>query len=214
MNATVLAARDAESAGYAHYMAQQLAATEAQREENKKLAEIRKIRHGIDPHAQAKSTQAILARDPKDDEKHWLRHLPEGVQYRKEDGSVDVGERAVTIEEVSHVEAIRRRPKNSQGQSEKSSVGEEKREVAIQAYLYSPAAPLTLDEQYRLDQLLTKDPDVKLDKEVCINTMVTQPDKPNDIFKLLDRFTFLSPFQYLSDQKSRFFNWLESRKHD
>src|ERR1017187_8436089 len=86
LNVKLLAARDAESASYAHYMAKVLEASQAQRDENKKLAEIRFKRHGIDPHAQQPSTKAIMARPKEDDEKHWLRHLPEGVQQKNEDG--------------------------------------------------------------------------------------------------------------------------------
>ena len=67
--------RDAESANYAHYMAKMLAFSEAQREENKKLAEIRKKRHGIDPHAQQPSTLAIMARPKEKDEEHWNRRI-------------------------------------------------------------------------------------------------------------------------------------------
>jgi len=156
MNAKVLAARDAESAGYAHYMAKMLQASEAQREENRKLAEIRKQRRGIDPHAQQPSTLAIMARDHKDDEKHWLRHLPEGVQIRDKDGNIDIGERPVTIEEASHIESIRRRPKNSTGQSEKSSASDEKKEIAADAFMYSPGIEfkdLTAEERQRITQI-------------------------------------------------------------
>lgn len=154
MNASLLAARDAESAGYAHYMAKMLAATDAQREENRKLQEIRKQRHGIDPHAQQSSTQAILARPKEQDLEHFLRPLPKSVIEQSQrlsaaiakgdDAAVKslVAERAVTIEEVSHVEAIRRRPKNTKGQSEKSSISEEIREAAIHAFICSPGVPL------------------------------------------------------------------------
>jgi len=151
MNAKVLAARDAESANYAHFMAKQLALSGAQREENKRLAEIRKQRHGIDPTAQQPSTQAILARPKEDDEKHWLRPLVD-CQIENPDGTIDVGERPVTIEEVSHVEATRRRPKNSTGQSEKSAAGEEAKENAVNAYLCSPPAVLSEEELKRVSK--------------------------------------------------------------
>lgn len=165
MNVTPQMVRDAESAGYAHYMATMLRASDGQREENRKLAEIRKKRHGIDPTAQQPSTLAIMARPKEKDEEHWLRPLPKEVLEQSaklaaavaqgDDAAIRalVAERAVTLEEVSHVEAIRRRPKNSQGQSEKSSVGEEKRETAIQAFVYSTPAELTPDEKQRIIQL-------------------------------------------------------------
>jgi hypothetical protein len=154
LKATALAVRDAESAGYAHYMAKMLELSQAQREENRKLAEIRKQRHGIDPHAQQPSTLAILARPKEDDEKHWLRPLVD-CQIRKKDGTIDVGERAVTIEEISHIESIRRRPKNSVGQSEKTGAGEERKEAARNAYLFAPGftlEQLTLAERQKLQE--------------------------------------------------------------
>ncbi len=173
LNVKVLAARDAESASYAHYMAKMLSASEAQREENKKLAEIRLKRHGIDPHAQQPSTLAIMARDPKDDEKHWLRHLPEGVQIRDKDGNVDIAERPVTREEVSLVEATRRRPKNSQGQSDKDGAGKERKEQAVNAFICSPSAELTDEEKKRVSRpTLFSEPPV-------IATETAKP-KPNE----------------------------------
>jgi hypothetical protein len=172
MSAKVLAARDAESAGYAHYMAKQLAASEAQREENRKLAEIRKQRHGIDSFAQAPSTRAILARPKEDDEKHFLRPLVD-CQIRDKDGNIDVGERPVTIEEVSHIEAIRRRPKNSTGQSEKSATGKENQEAAIHTYLCSPPAVLSEEELKRVTK-----PQVYETKPLVVTA--PPPPKPSD----------------------------------
>lgn len=166
MNATVLAARDAESASYAHYMAKMLTASDSQREENRKLAEIRKKRHGIDPTAQQPSTQAIMARPKEDDEKHFLRPLPKEVIEQnqriaavlennpsRQALSEFVAERKISEEERSHVEAIRHRPKNSKGQSEKSGSGEERKEAATHAYLCSGPAILTDEEKQRITQI-------------------------------------------------------------
>jgi hypothetical protein len=150
MNAKVLATRDAEQASYAHYMAKMLSVAEAQREENKKLAKIRQERHGIDPNAQAPSMLAILARPKEDDEKHFFRPLPKEVVAASyslsaavtagDDQAVGhlVAERPITLEEVAHVENIRRRSKNTLGQSEKSGSGEEAKKAAVNAYLCSP----------------------------------------------------------------------------
>lgn len=154
MNVRALAVRDAESASYAHYMATMLSASEAQREENRKLAEIRFKRHGIDPNAQQPSTQAILARPKEKDLEHFLRPLVD-CQVRKPDGSIDVGERPVTVEEVSHIEAIRRRPKNSVGQSDKSATTEQGREAAVNAFICSPGVTkeqLSVLDAAKLDQ--------------------------------------------------------------
>ena len=165
MNVRALAVRDAESASYAHYMATMLSASESQREENRKLAEIRFKRHGIRADAQQPSTQAILARPKEKDLEHFLRPLVD-CQIKKPDGSIDVGERPVTIEEVSHVEAIRRRPKNSRGQSEKSSVDAVAREIASNAFLCSPGVMLehlsALDRekmQTVIEQIVPYDPE-------------------------------------------------------
>ena len=145
MRQTVLPERNAEDAFYAQRMAEALN-VDAQREENKKIQAIRAKRAGMDLQTyltrQEPSTQATLDRDPKDDLKHWGRPLPENAQVRDKDGNVDIGERAVTIEEVSHIESIRRRPKNSTGQSEKSSAGEERKEAAENAFICSPGVSL------------------------------------------------------------------------
>lgn len=140
MRQSVLAERNAEHAFYARYMAD-MGRNEAQREENKKLQEIRKQRHGIDPFAQAPSTQAILARPKEKDEEHFNRP-PVECQIRDSDGLVNVRERALEERERSHAEAIRRRPKNSIGQSEKSSAGEERKEAAVNAFICSPGVSL------------------------------------------------------------------------
>ena len=180
MNATVLAVRDAESASYAHYMAKMLTASDSQREENRKLAEIRNNRHGIDPTAQQPSTQAIMARPKEDDEKHFLRPLPKEVieqsarmsqainQFREEHKDLPqaaiqelecpgmkemVGERQVSDAQESHVQSVRYRSKNTKGQSEKSGSGEERKEAATHAYLCSGPAILTDEEKQRITQI-------------------------------------------------------------
>lgn len=140
MRQSVLPERNAEHASYARYMAD-MGRNEAQREENKKLQEIRKQRHGLDPFAQAPSTQAILARPKEKDEEHFNRPLVE-CQIRDSDGLVDVRERPLEERERGHAEAIRRRPKNSIGQSEKSSAGEERKEAAVNAFICSPGVSL------------------------------------------------------------------------
>lgn len=152
MNTTILAARDAESAGYAHYMAKALAATDAQRAERKALAEIRFKRHGIDPNAQQPSTQAILARPKEKDLEHFLRPLVD-CQVRDKDGNIDVAERKVTAEEVSHVESVRRRSKNTTGESDKSAF-EDSKEKAVDAFLCSPGVILTPEELQRVTKMV------------------------------------------------------------
>lgn len=155
MNTTILAARDAESAGYAHYMAKMLAATDAQREENKKLAEIRKIRRGIDPTAQQPSTMAIMARPKEDDEKHFNRPMPTKAQCQvlDKDGNVDVGERKVTPREVILHKSTQRAEKNTVGQPDIAAIDEPKRARAIDAFIYTPPAELSEEDKKKLKVL-------------------------------------------------------------
>lgn len=154
MKSRVTQVRDAEDAHYSHYMAKTLSLSHAQREENRKIAEIRKKRYGFDPTAQQPSTQAILDRPKEKDLEHFLRPLVD-CQIRGKDGEIDVAERKLTVEEISHVEALRRRPKNSTGQSEKSAVNEVRKEASINAFNCSPGIStenLTTEEKYRLNQ--------------------------------------------------------------
>lgn len=154
--------RDAECADYAHYMQKMLEFSEAQKIENRKLAEIRKKRYGIDPHAQQPSTLAIMARPKEEDEAHFFRPLPkEVIEASKvlaqavangDETKVKelVAQREVTEQEVAIQESIRRAPKNETGQSTKSATGEEQKAKAEEAFLYSPgidAKDLTDDER-------------------------------------------------------------------
>lgn len=205
MNASVLAARDAESAGYAHYMAKMLAATDAQRVENRKLQEIRKQRHGIDPTAQQPSTQAVLARPKEDDLGHFLRPLPKEVieqsqklfaAHSKGDYAAIsslVAERAVTLEEVSHVEAIRRRSKNTKGQSEKSAFSEEKKEAGTHAFICSPGIPF--------DQLSPEDKErlrkpIQYESPPLVAKEAPQKDEPGKIWGFSSGATILGNILY------------------
>lgn len=164
LNASVLAARDAESAGYAHYMAKMLAASDAQRKENRKLQEIRKKRYGIDPLAQQPSTQAIMARPKEKDLDHFLRPLVD-CQVRDKDGNIDVGARPTTPQEIAVEEKRRRGSKNSVGQSEKSAFGEERKEAAFSAFICSPPATLSSDDEARLTKLVPYGDSIVIAKE-------------------------------------------------
>lgn len=178
--------RDAEASGYSHYMAQMLKISDAQREENRKLAEIRKKRHGIDPHAQQPSTRSILAMSKEEHDKWLERPIPTKAQCQVMDdkGNVDVGERKVTLEEVSHIEAIRRRPKNSVGQSEKTSAGKERREAAMNAFIHSPPAALSVEDELRMVKMLpyTEDPVIARETQ--------KPNSEEDTFWTHGRFLF------------------------
>jgi hypothetical protein len=96
---------------------------------------------------QAKSTQEIITKQKDPDYKRdWTEPLPENVLANpnaKTKGEL-VGKRAVTLEEVSHVEAIRRRSKNTRGQSDKSSVSKESKVRAMDHFLHHPGVPENL----------------------------------------------------------------------
>jgi len=160
MRQTAVPVRDAEQAGYAHYMAQMLTASESQREENRRLQEIRRKRHGVDPHAQPASTQAILTRPKEKDLEHFLRPLPESevkrtaeiaaalaakpLALKEESAAINqlTGKRDVPDDQKDHIEAIRRRPKNSKGQSDKSAFDQDHSEAAANAFVCSPGVTL------------------------------------------------------------------------
>lgn len=100
---------------------------------------------------QAKSTQATLDRDPADDDKHIARLVGPMSDSWKAIPSAKtldeaVGARYIDPVEASHFESIRRRPKNSLGQSEKSAVTPSRREAGIQALRYTPPAKVTQKE--------------------------------------------------------------------
>lgn len=110
---------------------------------------------------QAPSTQALLdaqkARPEWEDAKYirekWAKDFPEHTQVRNPDGSIDVGERPVSINEALLVENTRRAQKNTIGQSTESSVSGEKRQRGIEAFTYSEPANLSNAELERLAKL-------------------------------------------------------------
>lgn len=92
---------------------------------------------------QSKSTQEIInkQKDPSYSGRNWTEELPENViaipnALTKEEL---VNERDLTFDEISHVESIRRRPKNSIGQSDLSSASEESKARAIDHFRSHPS---------------------------------------------------------------------------
>jgi hypothetical protein len=84
---------------------------------------------------QAPSTEAILKRDPATDKEWQARPLDPNAQVRDALGKVFLNERPISLEEYSHVEAVRRRPKNTLGQAEGSSISSQKHWNATKAWL-------------------------------------------------------------------------------
>ena len=106
---------------------------------------------------QCASTQAILDR-PKDQDAARQAELfsPTFWLDLKEKSKAEHPEetnRPWDLDQIRHVEAIRHRPKNSIGQSEKSAITNEKRQHAEDAFLYTPPAEiieLTTEQKERL----------------------------------------------------------------
>lgn len=94
---------------------------------------------------QAASTQAILDRDPALDKIHFNRPnptnwkaVPDADFSTPEGVSKGVGERLLSEEERSHVEATRRRPKNGIEYDDRSATTAENREKAVDAFCLVP----------------------------------------------------------------------------
>jgi len=123
----------------------------------------------VKKEGQCASTQAILDRDPRLDEQHFYRSLPEiekiyphgvpdperasvDVEYRKK----ALGFRDVDPLQVAAIEDIRRKGRNSQGDAVSqgaSSVSKETKERAVNAFLFSPPAKLTHSEIKKLTEV-------------------------------------------------------------
>lgn len=112
---------------------------------------------------QCASTQATLDRDPALDAEWWARPLPESailataeIKKAMATGDIDgfkrlINQRDISPEEMNHVEATRRRPKNSIGQSEAPAHDEQKLEIAKNAYDYA----------FPVEQIQKEQPDKK-----------------------------------------------------
>lgn len=103
---------------------------------------------------QAPSTLRNLARDPSQDEAWKNRPIPYAqAQVAKSAQEMAQFERKMTPDEFSLIEGMRRRPKNSEGQSELSSAMPERRQAAASAFTCSPPAELTDAERSRISQI-------------------------------------------------------------
>lgn len=124
---------------------------------------------------QAASTQAILSRDPSQDEHHFNRPLPlnwkarpdllpDGIDFNTlseaEKDSI-VAARKVSAEEIRVEEQRRRGSKNTLGDAVSegaTSVSPESRDRAIDAFYYSPSSELTHHEKEKLKALTPYSP--------------------------------------------------------
>lgn len=108
---------------------------------------------------QSASTQRILSMTREEHAEHNNRPLPTRDQWQakptkplKENATQDeyyawlTGQRDLPLDQVFVAEDIRRKPKNSIGQSLKSSASDERKELARQAYVCTPPTEI-LDSQ-------------------------------------------------------------------
>lgn len=107
---------------------------------------------------QTSSAQRVLKMNSQELSEYQSRTLPTDWLANKDAKTNDesVGARRLDPIEVSHVESTRRRAKNSAGQSIQSSVTDEKKETANQAFRYSPSAEVTSKEVEERAVNLTK----------------------------------------------------------
>lgn len=96
---------------------------------------------------QAPSTQRTLERNELDDITYWSRPLPPPEKWKANPSAKTIEERVqprpLDPREIELFERTRRRPKNSEGSSIKSSVTPLLRERAIEAFVYTPPARVT-----------------------------------------------------------------------
>lgn len=104
--------------------------------------------------AQQPSTLAILMRDPAKDAEHFNRAL---VDCQTDSMNVDYTR--WSLEDINHVEAIRRRSKNTIGQSELSNNTAQERVNAIAAFFAAGSVELTGAELDTLTQYYADSPD-------------------------------------------------------
>lgn len=107
---------------------------------------------------QSPSTQAILLRDPSKDEEHFNRLLDvDRAQVEKSGEEVVINaEKRIAdygMAQINHLEAVRRRAKNSLGQSKQSATDKETKDSAVHHFLVSPPAKLTKEEEKQVTQL-------------------------------------------------------------
>lgn len=110
---------------------------------------------------QQPSTKRDLLRPVSQDEEWRNRPIPESALFSldklmamtEKEKLAHVGARDLSVEEILIEETRRRRPKNSQHQSELSSVSPEKKSKAEQAFRFTPTNPLSESELERKVQL-------------------------------------------------------------
>jgi hypothetical protein len=149
-------------------------------------AELKEQRKNLPKHpistAQPASTKALLEAQEKrakeDDFLHWGRPIPSNWKAVPNAKTLDeaVGKKDFDASQVAVIEDIRRKARNTLGQSESSSVSEESKQRARDVWLYTPPAPYTKEEQRKIKELEDAKPKKELPKEVAPAKEMGPPD--------------------------------------
>lgn len=102
---------------------------------------------------QCMSTTRTLERDPSKDELWAKRTVNPIAAYADPDAEKCFAATGRSMDQILHFEAIRRRPKNTIGQSENKGYSEERKQLAISAFTCSPPAKLTPTEIERVTRI-------------------------------------------------------------
>ena len=108
----------------------------------------------LDAHARGETL--VSHKEPLDPSKYLVR---------KENGSIDVNERPLSVQEFVNYECMRRGAKNQLGES-KLSASTEERAKAIDAYLFTAPSDLTEIEKEKLTKMTKIEELKKLPKEI------------------------------------------------
>lgn len=116
-------------------------------------------------NVQSASMQATMDRDPSLDEQHWNRSLPEEWKGTTERDPLNT-------QDILAITSLRQSSKNTLGdfmEAGLSGVSSERRELAIQAFNYSPPADLTpqqIEKVKKLESLETVDQKIEKKKSL------------------------------------------------
>lgn len=148
-------------------------------EEILRIAEEMKKTRVVRPpwEGQCASTMAALERQktrkPEDDKEWANRPLPKEAQVRDDQGEVFIPKWSGDAKEVTVVEDIRRKARNTLGQTDLSGTTALSRESAANAFTYSKPATLTAEEKKKVTEIKAYTP---------LPMMVEEPAAPPKTF--------------------------------
>jgi hypothetical protein len=150
---------------------------------------------------QAESTKRIMSRPKEEDEAWFNRPLPENCSIKpevwanasREERDALVNARPVTVEEVDVIQDIRKKGRNNVGKTNETSVTSERKEAAVNAFTYTPPAPLTVSELERLVRMVPitePEPiDIKEPKKKTLDGRLMHKLWKNGLIPGTDRFS-------------------------